>query len=112
MRAATAALFFISASLGAAQGPQADPYEAIHQAEYLLADLLDTKQYDRLHEALTDDVVYDSRPLGSYGGLSVGLEELTNNVRAAFGDAYNQHHVGNALIKFVNDEATSANVTT
>lgn len=112
MRAATAALFFISASLGAALGPKPDPYEAIHQAEFLLADLLDTKQYDRLHEALTDDVVYDSRPLGAYGGLSVGLEQLTNTVREVFGDADNQHHVGNALINFVNDEATEANVTT
>lgn len=112
MRATTAALFIISASLGAALGPQPGPYEAVHQAESLLAELLDTKQYDRLHEALTDDVVYDSRPLGAYGGLSVGLEELTNTVREVFGDAYNQHHVGNALIQFNNEEATSANVTT
>ncbi|KAF6793823.1 hypothetical protein CSOJ01_13795 [Colletotrichum sojae] len=117
MRSTAAVLSLLAATLAAAApppkgGPTPDPYEAIHQASYLLASLLDTKQYSRLGEAMTDDIVYDSRPLGAYGGLSNGLAETTKNIAAAFGDALNEHQVGNALIKFNNREATSANVST
>lgn len=117
MRTTTAVLSLLAATFAAAAPPPKggvtpDPYEAIHQASYLLASLLDTKQYSRLGEAMTDDIVYDSRPLGAYGGLSNGLAETTKNIAAAFGDALNEHQVGNALIKFNNREATSANVST
>ncbi|KAK8112970.1 hypothetical protein PG984_013496 [Apiospora sp. TS-2023a] len=89
-----------------------DLYEAIHQRENILAETLDVKDYDRLGESMTQDVVYDSRPLGpDYGGLSVGLEEVKANVRAAFGDAKIAHHVSNAII-VPNKDGNAANVTT
>ena len=92
--------------------PQPELYEAIHQAEYVLAETLDTKNYARLGESMTDDVVYDSRPLGpDYGGLSVGLEQTTDSIRAAFGDARVAHHVSNAIIK-PSGGGQAANVTT
>ncbi|KAL2263368.1 hypothetical protein VTK26DRAFT_7089 [Humicola hyalothermophila] len=91
---------------------QPDVYEAIHQREAILAETLDTKDWDRLGESLTQDVVYDSRPLGpDYGGLSVGLAEVIENTKAAFGDARVAHHVSNAIIR-LNRDATEANVTT
>lgn len=91
---------------------QPDAYEAIHQRESILAETLDTKGWDRLGESMTKDVVYDSRPLGSdYGGLSVGLQQVIENTKKAFGDAKVAHHVSNAIIK-LNRDATGANVTT
>jgi hypothetical protein len=89
-----------------------DPYEAVHQAESLLARTLDEKDYERLCYSLTEDVVYDSRPLGpDYGGLSVGYEQTVANIKAAFGTAKVAHHVSNAVIE-LNHDATQANVTT
>lgn len=88
------------------------PYEAIHQRESILAETLDTKDWDRLGESMTQNVVYDSRPLGpDYGGLSVGLDEVIANTKAAFGDARVAHHVSNAIIR-LNDDETEASVTT
>ncbi|KAL2162984.1 hypothetical protein VTH06DRAFT_6820 [Thermothelomyces fergusii] len=95
-----------------ASNTQPDVYEAIHQREAILAETLDTKDWDRLGESMTEDVVYDSRPLGpDYGGLSVGLEEVTENIKEAFGNASVAHHVSNAIIR-LNADATEANVTT
>lgn len=89
-----------------------DAYEAIHQREAILAETLDTKDWDRLSESMTQDVIYDSRPLGpDYGGLSVGLEQVIENTQAAFGDALVAHHVSNAIIR-LNPDTTEANVTT
>jgi hypothetical protein len=96
------------------RGPatQPDAYEAIHQREAILAETLDTKDWARLGESMTQDVVYDSRPLGpDYGGLSVGLQEVIDNTSAAFGDALVAHHVSNSIIR-LNPGVTAANVTT
>jgi hypothetical protein len=91
---------------------QPDDYEAIHQRESILAETLDTKDWGSLGESMTQDVVYDSRPLGpDYGGLSVGLQEVIENTRNAFGDANVAHHVSNAIIR-LNHDASKANVTT
>lgn len=111
---------FTAAFLAAAIAPlslagyltEPDLYEAIHQRENILAYTLDTKDYARLGESMTQDIVYDSRPLGpDYGGLSVGLKEVTDNIRAAFGDAKIAHHVSNAII-VPNKDGNAANVTT
>lgn len=92
--------------------PQPELYEAIHQRENILAYTLDTKDYARLGESMTKDVIYDSRPLGAdYGGLSVGLAQTTANIRAAFGDAQIAHHVSNAII-VPHKDGKAANVTT
>ena len=89
-----------------------DVYEAIHQRESILAETLDTKNWGRLDESMAQDVIYDSRPLGpDYGGLSVGLQEVTENIKKAFGNAMVAHHVSNAIIR-LNQDATKANVTT
>jgi hypothetical protein len=91
---------------------QPDVYEAIHQRESILAETLDTKDWSRLGESMTDDVIYDSRPLGpDYGGLSVGLQQVIENTKKAFGNALVAHHVSNAIIR-LNHDATEANVTT
>ncbi len=91
---------------------QPGPYEAIHQREAILAHTLDTKDWARLGESMTQDVVYDSRPLGpGYGGLSIGLQQVTENIKKAFGDAKVAHYVSNAIIK-LNHNATEADVTT
>lgn len=91
---------------------QPDVYEAIHQREAILAETLDTKDWARVGESVTQDVVYDSRPLGpAYGGLSVGLADFVRAAQAAFGDADVAHHVSNAIIR-PNADATQANVTT
>lgn len=104
----------VAAKSPASQTPttQPDVYEAIHQRENILAVTLDTKDWDRLGESMTQDVIYDSRPLGpDYGGLSTGLKEVIENTKKAFGDAMVAHHVSNAVIK-LNHDATKANVTT
>lgn len=88
------------------------PYEAIHQRESILAETLDTKDWARLGESMTKDIVYDSRPLGpNYGSLSVGLDQVIANTKKGFGDAKVSHHVSNAIIVLNGDE-TEANVTT
>ncbi|RDW57396.1 hypothetical protein BP5796_12846 [Coleophoma crateriformis] len=102
----------VSVAITATSVTQPDVYEAIHQRESMLAVTLDTKNYGRLGESMTQDVVYDSRPLGSdYGGLSVGLPQVIANTKTAFGNAKVAHHVSNAIIK-LNNDATKANVTT
>lgn len=111
MRATTTALTLVSASLAAAAAPKPSSYEAIRQAQYLLSDLIDTKQYDRLGEAVTEDYVHDSRPLGDRGSLSEGVEEFANDVRKATGNALTQHSDTNTLIRWNNEEGTSANMT-
>lgn len=89
-----------------------DVYEAIHQREAILAETLDTKDWNRIGESVTKDVYYDSRPLGAaYGGLSVGINEFIDDAKAAFGDANVAHHVSNAIIR-LNDKGNEANVTT
>ncbi|CAK3858638.1 Hypothetical predicted protein [Lecanosticta acicola] len=82
------------------QKPLSSTYDDIIQAGYKTAYLLDSKNYTALGEVMTEDVVYDSSPLGpSYGGKSVGLENVQKAVKAAFGDADTEHVVTNLYIK-------------
>ncbi|KAH6632068.1 hypothetical protein F5144DRAFT_620966 [Chaetomium tenue] len=114
MRISTLLLTSLSICLGVASPShtQPDVYEAIHQRESILAETLDTKDWSHLGESMTKDVVYDSRPLGpDYGGLSVGLQQVIENTKAAFGNAKVAHHVSNAIIR-LNHDASKANVTT
>ena len=76
-----------------------DVREDIHQAEYKLAYTLDTKDWAKLGESMTQDVVYNNSAFGpGKGGISRGLAEVTANTKAAFGDAMVEHIVANALI--------------
>lgn len=103
---------FICLGVASSSHTQPDVYEAIHQRESILAETLDTKDWSRLGESMTQDVVYDSRPLGpDYGGLSVGLQQVIENTKTAFGNAKVAHHVSNAIIT-PNHDASKANVTT
>ncbi|KAK8029739.1 hypothetical protein PG993_011030 [Apiospora rasikravindrae] len=112
LAAASIPLSLAAATATPGSAPQPGLYEAIHQRENILAYTLDTKDYARLGESVTNDVVYDSRPLGpDYGGLSVGLKQLTDNVRAAFAGAKVAHHVSNAII-VPHKDGKAANVTT
>ncbi|KAK7911540.1 hypothetical protein PG985_014021 [Apiospora marii] len=109
---AAAAVPLSLAAAAAGSGTAPGLYEAIHQRESILAYTLDIKDYAKLGESMTQDVVYDSRPLGAdYGGLSTGLEQVMDNIRAAFGDAKVAHHVSNAII-VPNKAGNAANVTT
>lgn len=110
LAAAAVPLSLAAATAGCGTAPGL--YEAIHQRENILAYTLDIKDYARLGESMTQDVVYDSSPLGAdYGGLSVGLQQVTDNIRAAFGDAKVEHQVSNAII-VPNKAGNAANVTT
>ena len=74
-------------------------YEAIHQAEYKLANTLDTKNWAILGESMTNDIVYNNSAFGpGKGGVSTGLTQVINNTKAAFGNSLVGHIVANALI--------------
>ena len=74
-------------------------FEAIHQAEYKLANTLDTKNWTALGESMTQDVVYNNSAFGpQFGGISRGLSQVINNTKAAFGDSLVEHIVANGLI--------------
>lgn len=74
-------------------------YEAIHQAEYKLANTLDTKNWTILGESMTKDVIYDNSAFGpGKGGISTGLAQVIQDTKAAFGDSLVEHIVANALI--------------
>jgi len=91
---------------------QYEQYEAIHQAEYKLANTLDTKNWDILYQSMTQDVVYDNSAFGpGKGGVSTGLAEVIKNTKAAFGDSMVEHIVANALID-LDPSGQSAHVTT
>ena len=87
-------------------------YEAIHQAEYKLANTLDTKNWAILGESMTNDIVYNNSAFGpGKGGVSTGLAEVINNTKAAFGDAMVEHIVANARIN-IDSSGTKAHVIT
>jgi SnoaL-like domain len=91
---------------------QYSQYEAIHQAEYKLANTMDTKNWAILHESMTQDVVYDNSAFGpGKGGVSTGLDEVIKNTKAAFGDSMVEHIVANARIN-IDDSGERANVIT
>jgi hypothetical protein len=86
-----------------------DIYEAIKQAAYKTAHIIDTKNYAALSEVMTQDVIYNSTSLGpGYGGLSIGREQVITNLKAAFGDSLIEHIVANSLIQL--ESATEAHV--
>jgi len=89
-----------------------DVYEAIHQAEYKLANTLDTKNWALLGESMTKDVIYDNSAFGpGKGGVSTGLDQVIANTKAAFGDSMVEHIVSNALINLDSSQKL-ANVIT
>jgi len=89
-----------------------DVREDIHQAEYKLAYTLDTKNWDKLHESMTQDVIYDNSAFGpGKGGVSTGLAQVIANTKAAFGDSMVEHIVANALIN-VDSSGQRAHVIT
>ena len=49
--------------------------EALTQAGYKTAWLIDSQNYSASGEVMTKDVVYDSTDLGAYGGKTNGLEQ-------------------------------------
>ena len=98
--------------LGAASSAtQPDLYETIKQREAIFFDTIDTKQWDRLGESLTQDFVHDSRPLGpEHGRLIVGLQQVIESSPEVFGTSLTAHTMSNAIIQ-PNPDATAANVS-
>ena len=103
---------FLPICLGAdSPNIQPDVYEAIKQREAIFFETVDTKDWDRIGESVTQDYVHDSRPLGEgHGGLFVGLDASIEASRAAFGTAMTAHVISNFIIR-PNPGATEANVT-
>ena len=105
---------FLSLCLGAASSNgyvQPGLYEAIKQREAIIFDTIDTQDWDRLHESVTQDYVHDSRPLGPvHGGLFVGLERCIEDLKQAFGGAMTAHQITNFIIR-PNRGATEVNAT-
>lgn len=72
--------------------------EALTQAGYKTAWLIDSQNYTAFNEVMTKDVVYDSTDLGAYGGKTNGLEETVAAIKGAGNGARTSHLVTNLLV--------------
>ena len=72
--------------------------EALTQAGYKTAWLIDSQNYTAFSEVMTKDVVYDSTDLGAYGGKTNGLEETVATIKGAGNGAKTSHLVTNLLV--------------
>ena len=72
--------------------------EALTQAGYKTAWLIDSQNYTAFSEVMTKDVVYDSTDLGAYGGKTNGLEETVAAIKGAGNGARTSHLVTNLLV--------------
>jgi hypothetical protein len=72
--------------------------EALTQAGYKAAWLIDSKNYIAFNGVFTQDVVYDSTDLGVYGGKTSGLEQTTAAIKSAGNGAKTSHLVTNLLL--------------
>jgi hypothetical protein len=72
--------------------------EALTQAGYKAAWLIDSKNYTAFDEVFTKDIVYDSTDLGAYGGKTSGLEQTTAAIKGAGNGAKTSHLVTNLLV--------------
>lgn len=72
--------------------------EALTQAGYKTAWLIDSQNYTAFSEVMTKDVVYDSTDLGAYGGKTSGLEETVAAIKGAGNGARTSHLVTNLLL--------------
>jgi hypothetical protein len=72
--------------------------EALTQAGYKTAWLIDSKNYTAFNEVFTKDIVYDSTDLGAYGGKTSGLEQTTAAIRGGGNGARTSHLVTNLLV--------------
>jgi hypothetical protein len=86
-----------------------DYYEAIHQGEFRLADILDRKDYNSLGLAMTQDAIYDNSALPG-GSVMKGLEEIKAKVAQAFGNSLVRHDVTTGKIDAL--DPTKAHVIT
>jgi hypothetical protein len=92
--------------LALASGVVANPHpahsgsavEALTQAGYKTAWLIDSQNYTAFSEVMTEDVVYDSTDLGAYGGKTSGLEETVAAIKGAGNGARTSHLVTNLLV--------------
>jgi hypothetical protein len=72
--------------------------EALTQAGYRTAWLIDSQNYSAFAEVMTKDVVYDSTDLGAYGGKTDGLEQTVAAIKGAGNGARTSHLVTNLLV--------------
>lgn len=79
--------------------PTPDPYEAVHQAEARLANILDSQKFDSLDLAMTQDAIYDNSALPG-GAVLRGLDEIKEALRKAFEGVLVRHDVSHDLIVF------------
>lgn len=73
--------------------------EALTQAGYKTAWLIDSQNYSAFDQVMTKDIVYDSTDLGAYGGKTKGLAETVAAIRAAGNGARTSHLVTNLLVE-------------
>lgn len=76
----------------------ASAIEALTQAGYKTAWLIDSQNYTAFGEVMTKDVIYDSTDLGAYGGKTNGLEETVAAIKGAGNGARTSHLVTNLLV--------------
>jgi hypothetical protein len=72
--------------------------EALTQAGYKAAWLIDSKNYTAFSEVFTKDIIYDSTDLGAYGGKTSGLEQTIAAIKSAGSGAKTSHLVTNLLV--------------
>lgn len=72
--------------------------EALTQAGYKTAWLIDSQNYTALNEVMTKDIVYDSTDLVAYGGKTNGLAETVAAIQGAGKGARTEHLVSNLLV--------------
>ena len=72
--------------------------EALTQAGFKTAWLIDSQNYTAFSEVMSKDVVYDSTDLGAYGGKTNGLEETIAAIKGAGNGARTSHLVTNLLV--------------
>jgi hypothetical protein len=72
--------------------------EALTQAGYKTAWLIDSQNYSAFNEVMTKDIVYDSTDLGAYGGRTNGLEETVAAIKGAGSGARTSHLVTSLLV--------------
>ncbi|QDS70733.1 hypothetical protein FKW77_002985 [Venturia effusa] len=75
-----------------------DYYEAVHQAEYRLADILDRKDFDSLGLGMTEDAIYDNSALPG-GAVLQGLGEIRRALETAFAGAMVRRDVAHDKIE-------------
>ncbi|KAK4496274.1 hypothetical protein PRZ48_012254 [Zasmidium cellare] len=104
------------------QPPSPQPYYAypptqaittLTQGGYKFALTIDSKQWSNLSQVMTKDIYYDSSALGAgYGGVSVGIDQVTAALEASAPEGiYWEHLVTNLYLEKLNTPTNASSIT-